>query len=491
LSEGRGYRSLHLIGSPVQVKYPPGFPVILSLLWRFGGSLEAVQHLVGLLHPVVIAAAAGLLWWVGRAHLAAPRPALGLLVVLPFLLEASIDYYTIVLSEPWFILGWAGVIALWAGAETLEPGRPRLWRLAACSGLVAVTILIRTQAIVLLPAMAVGLAARRYRATERIVAAVLIVAPLALWRLYHSALIAHGPISHLPDEGPYVEWLRGSGASLVPALMAVVQNNVVLYLSEFGDYLSGIPVLGQASVAILLGGSMVGAGCAVRRHPLLALSALGGLGLILVWPFAQDRLLLPLLPFLGLATCAVVPRLVASAPRAAHRGFALGVALMMGLVLLHQVDVRKAGVAAFAENREPPYYTPSWMLPLNSRYIVLASRWVRENTQPTDRLMIDNHSGIYLYSGRTTVPANPSESRFQKSVYAVPGQYLATRILQDSLDYVIIGLRNPGIMRDLDTVSSRCPGVLSWGGTNPDDSKYIFRVRRNEPCLRTLLSAAE
>src|SRR4029453_8936176 len=66
LAEGHGYHSLHLVGDPVQVKYPPGFPILLAVLWRLTGSVDGVQRLVSLLHPIVIGAVAGLLWGLAR-----------------------------------------------------------------------------------------------------------------------------------------------------------------------------------------------------------------------------------------------------------------------------------------------------------------------------------------------------------------------------------------------------------------------------------------
>jgi hypothetical protein len=491
LSEGRGYHSIHLVGAPVQVKYPPGFPAILAVLWSLGGSVEAVQYLVGLLHPVVIASAAGLLWWLGRARLAAPRALLALFVILPLLLEAAIEYYTIALSEPWMVLGWAGVLALWLGTGQLEPGRRRLLWLTACGGLCAVTILIRAHAIVLLPAIAVGLLARRHRPVEWAVMAAMVVVPLGLWHWYHAALLATGPVSHLPDESPYLDWMHGTDVNLAGPIIAGMRDNAALYFSEFSDYLSGISVVGHGLAGLLMAASALGAGCAVRREPVLGLSALGGLVMLLLWPFAQDRLLLPVLPFLGLAAVGAVAPLLPRWPAAIRRYLGYACALMTTAILLRQPSVRREAVHSFAEGRSPAFFTPGYVLLLNSRYIVHASYWVRHNTRLDDRLMIDNHSGIYLYSGRRTVPANPAESRYRPSVFAVPGQYLATRLLRDSLTYVIVGLRYPGIVNDLEAVSARCPGVLTWGGTSPGDSKYIYQVRRDDTCLRSLAGAAE
>lgn len=485
LAEGLGYHSIHLVGAPIQVKYPPGFPFILSLLWRIGGSVEAVQRLIYFLHPVVIGVAAGLVWWVGRARLAAPAAPLAFLALLPLVLGASIEYFTLNLSEPWFILGWAGVLVLWLNAVECPPGRARLLLLAAAGALIAATTLVRTQAIVLLPAVAVAMLPKRHSLVERLVVASTILLPLGAWHFYHSALVAGGPVSRLPDEGPYIEWIQGAGAT-VRALVAGVGSNVAFYLTQLGDYLSGISTFGKVEAALILGGSVVGAGFVARRQPVLAVSVLGSLAIVLAWPFAQDRLLLPLLPFMGLGICAALsPFYMRSAPRA-RRGVSLVAVGLVVIALVRQPAVRKEGVAAMAANRKPEFFTPSWLLLLNTRYIAAASNWVRTNTAPTAHVMIDKHAGIYLYSGRATVPVNVSESRLVPSVFATPGLYLATRILEDSVDYLIIGLREPGIMGDLETVKLKCPGVLTWGGTSPQDSKFIFKVRRDEACLRGL-----
>src|SRR5207245_11157904 len=69
IAEGAGYRSIHLVGAPVQVKYPPGFPLLLAIPWRLAGSLGAVRASVAVLNRAATAAAAGVTWWLGRRRL--------------------------------------------------------------------------------------------------------------------------------------------------------------------------------------------------------------------------------------------------------------------------------------------------------------------------------------------------------------------------------------------------------------------------------------
>jgi hypothetical protein len=147
------------------------------------------------------------------------------------------------------------------------------------------------------------------------------------------------------------------------------------------------------------------------------------------------------------------------------------------------MDIRRDSLTAMVENREPALLSPAYGLLVNSRFIATASHWILANTPPDARIMIDHQSGIFLYTGRRTMPASPSESRFTPSVFRVPGQYLAQHILRDSLSFVIVGLQKPGIMRDLETVQTRCPRVLTWGGVSPSDSRLIFRVTPDPGCL--------
>src|SRR5690606_4309307 len=69
ITEGAGYRSLHLPGAPVHAKYPPGLPLLLSLFWWLGGSLPNVVVLAQLANLAVVGGTAALSWWYGRTVL--------------------------------------------------------------------------------------------------------------------------------------------------------------------------------------------------------------------------------------------------------------------------------------------------------------------------------------------------------------------------------------------------------------------------------------
>ncbi|HSE65402.1 MAG TPA: hypothetical protein VLB12_00350 [Gemmatimonadales bacterium] len=477
LAEGHGYRSLHLVGDPVQVKYPPGFPVVLALFWKLTGSLDGVQRAVSLLHPIVIGAVAGLLWWLGRERFQAPPILLAGFVIAPLLFDASIQYFTIPLSEPWFMLGWAAVLVTWylPGRRAGDPWIPAL--------LASITTLFRTQGIVLVLGVLAAVWLRKPRRGHGVVVTLVALGPLVAWKFLHTMMIRRGPLADLPDEGGYLGWFAGNGVlGSLKAIATGVASNAAKYFEQLGPYLLGNATAGRLLAALLLLMLLAGALAALRHYRFLAASALGGVAVVLVWPFAQDRLLLSTLPFLGFAACVTFERL--SAVR--NRWFVRGLALATGLLLIHQMTVHREALDAFANRKPAPFYSPTHLLPLTSRYLTSASRWVIANSGEQDHLLIDYPAAIYLYTGRKTVPANPAESAVLRSAFEVPGLYLARHILEDSISVVVVGIPGSPIIRDLETVRKQCPAVLTWVGSESGNFPLRFRVSRDEECLSRL-----
>jgi hypothetical protein len=478
LARGTGYRLTYLVGAPVAVKYPPGLPALLAIPWALGGTLGAVRTTVAILNPIACGVAASLIWWIGRRDLALARIPLAIAAIGPFLLDQSIQYYSIPLTEPYFLLGWAAAAALTATVTSI-PG-------AVALGLVlAATTLFRSAGLVLIPACLAALALRR--APWRVVAvgAACAVAPLIAWGVVHGRLIAEGPLSSSPDEVSYWTLIPFGSAQLPGYLVHVLWNNARVYLLELSGTLAGPVVVGHMLVLAWLAAVSVGGIWSWRRAPAIALTVAASLAVVLAWPFAQDRLLLPVIPFAGLlaafaidgGTKRLAPRLRIAAP--------LGLAMVSLVVGLRQVELRRVAAASFVEGRTPPQRDGSifFVLASNSRYIAGLSEWIRAHTTPQDRLLVDSPSGIYLYSGRLTAPASPAEPDFAPSVFRYPGRYLTARILQDSITVVAIG-GGEGMLRDIATISRACPGVLR----REIPSAEIYRVVRDETCLRRILA---
>jgi hypothetical protein len=313
-----------------------------------------------------------------------------------------------------------------------------------------------------------------------LVAVTALLLPLALWTLYHQALISQGPVADLPDEKPYTAWVLLGGPGI---LLQNLWANLRFYTLFTGALLASPHLLGTIAVAILLGGLVVTAGMQLRREPFLALGVVGSLVLVLVWPFSQDRLLISSLPAGGLLLLQSFAPAVRRLSIPARRWVNLGGLIGAGLVMMRQAGIHQDVVTAVGAHQRPRLFTAGYPILENSRFIAVAGRWILTNTQRSDHVMIDRQAAMYLYTGRQTVPASPSESRLGPSVFSVPGQYLARHILQDSLSYVIVGVEKPGIMRDIETLKRRCPGVLTAGAVAPGDPPLIFRVTPDPICL--------
>jgi hypothetical protein len=266
-------------------------------------------------------------------------------------------------------------------------------------------------------------------------------------------------------------------------VLGTLWNNARIYLLELGGTLAGPAVVGNLLVlgwlvAVVMGGSL-----SWRRAPVIALTVAASLAVVMVWPFAQDRFLLPVVPFAGLLAAFAIEE---GANRLAFRlrlTAPLGLAILAVVVGLRQVDLRRIAAASFVENRAPASrdVSISYVLVSNSRYIAKLTQWIRANTTPQDRLLVDSPSAIYLYSGRLTMAASPAEAEFAPSVFRYPGRYLTARILQDSITIVAVGGGN-GMLRDIGTISRACPGVLR----REIPSAEVYRVTGDGTCLRSI-----
>jgi hypothetical protein len=298
-------------------------------------------------------------------------------------------------------------------------------------------------------------------------------------------MLEHGPVAALPDEGGYLTWFTGAAlGQVVPRLAGAIGGNIAEYVHQFGPYFSSHRLLGQVAAAVVLLAVIAGAAAALGRATLLAATSLGGVALVLFWPFAQDRLLLSSLPFAALAAATSLEWLLASQSALRRRG--VEAALLIGALLLlgRQVRLHREAVSAFIDRRPMAFHSPSHLLLLTSRYLATASHWVLSHTTPEDRLLIDYPAGVYLRTGRVTVPANPAESALLPSVYSRPGRFLAERILRDSVTVVVVGIPGSPIFRDLETVRQGCPGVVVDLGQGSGNFPRRYRVVRDETCLR-------
>jgi hypothetical protein len=492
IAQGAGYRSIHLVGAPEQVRFPPGLPLLLAIPWAMGGSLQAVRVAVAIVQPIVIGCAGGLIWWVGRRHLNLNPFSLAICAVSPLLLEPAIQLYNLPLSEPYFIVGWVGALAL--TYRLFQSPKTPLEGVVYGIGiglLLAATTLIRSAGIALIPSVLVALILHR-RGAAAASCAVGTLVPLSAWWAIHHALIAHGSVSSLPDDLPYSKWLGLGGAPMALAsygLHAFLPHSLA-YAAMLASFLWPSKTVG--TIIVVAAAFLAAVGCVRlrRTHTPLVLTVVFSTAFVVLWPYGQDRLLLPLLPFFGLLVASTVERGARSVKPSLSRLVYLPLGAMGLIASLRQVQLRESAVLAFLGKPTPWVYSfsPTLSLARRSRFIHEVADWVTGHTRSDDRIMVDAAAGVYLYSGRQTVGADPTESHLGPSVFAVPGRYLARRILSDSLTVVVSTPEAAPLSRDIAIVMARCPGVLNRHPASPRFPVY-YRVHRDDPCLNRVASS--
>ncbi|MFL5582007.1 MAG: hypothetical protein ACJ8AO_16690 [Gemmatimonadaceae bacterium] len=493
IAAGEGYRSIHVPGAPVELKYPPGLPLLLAALWATLGDLGLVVSAMRAVNVLAAAGAAALLWRVARRDLALP-PAFALLGVLPLALEDTVQYWSLVLGEPWFVLGWGAALALapLSAADGDVGGGAASSRRGALLGVVlGATALFRTQAAVLLPAFALPLLAdrrsRRAGAWCLLVGAV----PLAGWSIMQSTLRARGPVSALPDETPYLEWIPLARPAEWPAFVAErVATSAQYYGLAFGRMVSAGaagPVVVAIFTALAVGGALV----AARRRPALSLSAIAVALTALFWPWAQSRLALPLLPAAGLLAALALEQGTRRLPRLGRRAAEAVVVGACALMLVRQSTLRRESLENVRTGRRPRVYLAGDVLPLQSRLVAMDTAWANANTRPDEVLLVDVPAAVYLWTGRRAVSAAPAESQAARSVFAEPGRFLASRVLDDGVDVVVTSYPMQLITQDVRAALAACPGALApAGAASATGFPAFFRVVEPSDCLRRLRGGA-
>lgn len=483
IAQGHGYHSIYAAGAPVHLRYPPGLPLIFAMLWMVGRTLPVVAWLAGALSIAVTGVAAGLIWWIARAKLGLHAWTALVWSIGPFVLDSTLLYFSLPISEPYFVLGWAGALVL---AYRLSE-RPSVRTAAVLGLLIAALSLTRTQALAVLVGLLAAMTLHRtpWRSVGVFLTAALL--PLALWGLLHGRMAAAGPLSTQPDEASYLSWVPVRHLNQIPPFLgAALRTNWTVYWDQIPRHLTdvkpaGIALLGAALLLAIGGGVVLG-----KRHAALTLTVAANALVLLVWPWPQDRFVFALLPLAGLLAAAAVD----AAVRKAVPRVRLAVYATLGLLVLsvasRQTTLRQFAYLPVSPRRILGIPYPGHFITANTRFVLAVTQWLREQTTPGDRVLADAPAAIYLYSGRQAVSALPAQSPVGPSFFGRPGGYLAGRILADGITVVVLTQVTHPLARDVATVIERCPGVLQyaggvqwWGASRA----FFYRVQRPDGCL--------
>ena len=468
LATGHGYHFLNLPGEPAAVHYPPGYPLLLALVWKIGPAFPANILWFKMLNVVLL----GVIAWATcryAVHVLMLTPGVAVLAtLLGTITVPMLVLSTMVLSEPFFLA--LAIPALILGEEMArhQPQRREAVLLGILSG---AAVLVRSIGIMLpIAVLAVWMLRRHGRAAAWYAGTTLFV--LSPWLLW-SALHAHDvPPALSGSYGSYSGWfvggLRDGG---VPFLVATVRTNVhtlAVGVATSFAFQSGRLIAAVTTLALI---ALFGYGAwrVRRRAPVTLIFLALYLALVVVWPDQPLRFVWGLWPVLMVLL--VVP-MEALQTHDTPRGMRIGVAVA-GLVLL-------PGLLRYNGRGFKGKWWENIPRAMTDR-AQPAIRWVRVHARPADVVAAESEPMIYLYAERRSVPVATFTAL----------QYLRNRSDGQNADYLrqiidaehprFVLVQSPGELaaaRALAADTTVSPGLTLADSTN---GSYVFRVGVRAP----------
>ena len=409
LGQGRGYHVPSLPGEPYQTKYPPLYPLWLSLAWRiqpaFPANLPLALWLTWLLLPVY-------LWLCNRFYRVlgiGPMPCLFLcawLALNPFVALFS----TSLMSElPFTVLLLATILMAELAGRADSPSR-----MALCTGLLAgAAYLTRTAGAPLLLSVPLGFLLRRQSGKALLFVAAML--PFAAgWTLWTSAHV--GPTGDA--ELLYYTSYAGYHAHYFSAreIPHLVLYNLLELWNSFGAFLGlAIPGKwpGQVVTSVATGIGLAGAVRISLRTGALQYALFGAtyLAALSVWDFPRgERFAFVLLP---LFLAGIYDGLREVWSRLLHplRG---GTLLRKGVAIAGLAFLGLSGL--FAAVGISNGYRTLYTLAAESREAIrclpAAYAWIMQHT-PIDAVILARRDPVvYLYTQRRSIYPVPSPRQF-------------------------------------------------------------------------------
>ncbi len=394
LAMGEGYRSLNLPGAPPNTHFPPGYPAVLSLLWRLSPSFPGnVVWFKAFNIVCFIAIAVGMARFVASLRL--ERRWSVTAGVLAAISVPVLVLVALLLSEPFFLALLVFLLPTLERFVTSPPDeRGGTGRALALGIAIGACTLVRSHGIVLIPAMLLSLGVQRRWRDAIIVAtaAMLCILPWQLWSARHGGAL---PAPLLGGYDSYTAWwirgVREMGWVMVPRTLAKTIPEAAGMFAALFSPLRGTISHGATLAALV---ALAGAGIVSswRRIPVTLLFLGGYLTIVAVWPFQPGRFIWGVWPLLLLLLVLGARAALAREWKPSVRIAALACAawLAVGYAAYETRAVRGRWWATIPKNA--------------TQHIAFAVEWAQGRTAPGDVIATEDEGPVYLYSGRKTVP---------------------------------------------------------------------------------------
>lgn len=466
LATGEGYRMINLPGEPHATHYPPGYPLVLSLLWRAWPEFPENVVLFKFANAVFLAISAWGMFWFGRRRLQLGAVGAAVIAAVGTASVMTLHLAGLVLSEPLFLALF--FLSLPLVERCADEGRMRD-AIGAGAMLGALSMVRTLGAVAIGAALLVLLLRRRIRpAISLTAAAALFIVPWQLWVGAYQNEIA--PVL-TGKYGAYWPWMMdGYREGGVPFARAVVIEN----LAGMGNSLSYalMPVSYRwpriFSLVALVPLLAVGLAALWKRAPVLVLFFVAYVGVIVVWPFHPHRFLIALWPALVVVVAESVRIVWRWAPRRfLSRGLRLGACAAAAYLVIGHAAYNWRG-----------YADQSWVdlqrqAGESAKPLV---EWVARYTQPEDVLSTEHDVVVYLYTGRRGVPTSTFLARQRVNPFTPEEvvRWVETVLTTYQPRLFITGWS--AHLRAADTLAARTPPVLRRLGAIPGHVVYEHAV---------------
>ncbi|HUQ84647.1 MAG TPA: glycosyltransferase family 39 protein [Gemmatimonadaceae bacterium] len=412
------YRELHDAALFVGAKYPPGYPALLALMGLFAG-----ENITAFLLISIVSSAIALWLAYDAIHrlwgFALGVTVLALAALNPFLI---LNAGRLMSEAPFMALL---MLMLWAIAR-----KPQTTGMAVVAGAAAIAGgLTRSAGVTLVPALGLlWLLERRIKALVIFgVASALTVGAWTAWII--SAPSSKERDLYVADAVAFV----GKGPSVPLAFARRTFNNAREYATQFVPNALSVPTVSgtavdNAIVVVLLAVFLsVGVFAVWRRWRLVVLFLAVYGTLLVLWAFAIDRFVEPILPLILLTVLVGSDTTLAWRTRRGAAALTLAIALSIGLRSL-TTDVRVLQAAATCD-RSNPTESPGCVSADETAFFQ-AAKYIGQTTEPNAIVLTAKPRPFYYYSGRRTVNQNIVLSR--------PPAETADRVRASGAQYVLI-----------------------------------------------------
>jgi hypothetical protein len=468
LAAGEGLTYAGVPGSPPAVKFPPGYPMVLAALWALFGSIGPVTLAAEVLNLMLLSTAGALLALALHKGAGLGR---GVAVAASGLAFASADVWRpalVPLSEPMFIALVAAAMAMWPGARRPHDKRSLAW----LTVFLVAAVLTRSAGIAVVAGFAVSMAlARGVRA-----ASVLSLPPVMTMMGW--SVFAAGRASRIPEGlddvlGPYGGWLAdqvaGSPVAFVVGVPAhgfeVVRRVAALLLPGLDGWTLAVAAAPVLALAVFGGVTLA------RRFPPLIWVSLAYVGMLLVWPFVDRRLVAPLHPWVVSAVVVGIVELVRDhRPRSVRRTVGALAFLWVGAYAV--VTGGRAGRGWAVAGYE-----------LRAGRLAAAVETLQQTAPPEAVVGAPEFwAAIHLHGGWRTIPSalfTPRSEDTTRPVWGSPEEQL--RLWRASgVDHVLLEQGGQIHGEALNLLEERCPGSVGILARMPP--QILVRLDWSDSC---------